>query len=341
MKMDSSSGNYVPEPVLLYPGTYSFLNNIPFRYYDVSHLSDSCSIAELSIGEDLYAICFRNNPIVEGGNTIYPTEIWHKSSGTKVLEDKTWYFKEIPTEGTTTKVYYKDSSGNEHEVQLSGTWSTCGSISYKYNKWVFDLEPSNVINLNYNEDDPFNIPTDGSIITTDYLATYEDNGILYGSGIMVNEDDIVIWHRRENHSEDLICTFTNTFDCYWGSDLEDNKTKNICFEFTTPITIDKPMYLYIKSQNYYDDVIKHSADNYVLVLCEDAKITENSMLYNVSDLSIKYAKDLLVSPLDISLESYCFENKIKGFRDCYTLGIPKTICAGTYKTKLDCCYSFL
>ena len=352
------------EPILLYPGTYSFLGCIPFRYYEDNpyeyYLRVQGKTQEYNDWDLYAAICDTEGYIDEDTGERhykvnmytkhdyqYPTSSSSSDSGNnymvKIFEDRQWYIKELPPEETnswTTTIYCKHEGSTE---EFNGSLYTTYDLSKyfcHYKGWVYDCDYKHtrtLINLNYNgahygsEGSDFDISID-----SDTHATGIGIGNSQVHFVTDGEDCYGIhyggFYNNDRHitwiKQGLPTTLNPSSDSY--TQVFETSTK---YKFTKPITITEPMYVYLSP---YNTTAKY-ADSYVLgdIMLSPKKIIESGDTgYDLYCTNRDYSElngDLyawsfdVVNPKDTSC-AYSYYGP-----DCYRVTLRNSWFGGTFK----------
>lgn len=352
------------EKVILYPGTYSFLGNIPFRLYEgnsgFNYIKPDVSNDSEYKGWDLYAaICDTEGYINEDtGERHYKLEMYVRDKriahAIKVCEDKQWYTKEVITDDASKnyKIYSKDSDGNVKEYSLINRYENYiiwylsdDGMKYmpQYRAWIY-----------YSSDQWGHLPYDTYSINLNYKKS------IYKSG-----NDFDVHPTADTYAHDL------TLDDYCGANyvISDSYSQGVYFQsqddsytitwftqnlnktnqsnsgswefvnydsnikFTKPFTITEPMYVYLKSTVLTDSYIDCYVDD--VVFSPDIKVSTDSDLWCAghsigSDLYSASTFGGIVLPRDTSCSYYntdCYRVTLRpGNLYDSRYWIPKVIC---------------
>ena len=292
------------EPILLYPGTYSFLGCMPFRYYEDNpyefYLKVQGKTQEYSEWDLYAAICDTEGYIDEDtGERHYKVNMYAKYDYTnptsndshnfghnqmiKIFEDRQWYIKDLPPETNyynwSTVIYCNYNGFTEEFNGRLYTTQEQSKYFHHYKGWVYDCAFKNsrvVINLNnigstyYSVGSDFNINTDSDTYASDFgfgnscVYFVTDNNGSYG----IHCGSSQYYNNYITWIKQWLPTTLNpSSDSY--SQVYETNTK---YKFTKPITITEPMYVYLSPYN----TTAQYADAYILgdVMLSPKKIIE-------------------------------------------------------------------
>lgn len=369
------------KPLILYPGTYSFLGAIPFRLYeatDQNYVKLKTEDTKYS-GWDLYAaICDTEGYMDEDtGEMHYKLEMYTYNDRiqhvVKVCEDKEWYTTTLASENTTEPllIYSKDVNTGvieSYELQYNSQsdngydWvysSTTSSTSSEENKaWIY--QPINNLGLNYKYDYyavNLNYPasSDFDIIPNqdNLLSSHFTNDGKGWRGVVDSYGAVGIEYIWSSGSDNYTVVWTQQTlpQSLISKNARSYEDLNETYKFTNPITITEPMYMYVSSGELdsYNGI-----DAYVygslMLSSEKCEIGDNEGIdiYASSRDLCSYSISIYLSPhkdssLYYTTDSYM--SQLVKLRDSYSnvpgFCIPKTIIAGAKNCEFTCSEQFI
>lgn len=266
-------------PVLLNPGTYTFLGCMPFRLYEKPNYITYVQPVITDEGYDSWdfyaALTDEEELDSETGETLYKVDMfvmpgyYNSPSDSshqhliRIFEDKKWYVKELidpynqyynRQDRKNIKVYSKDSSGNIKEYSTKQyEYFNCtelfGEYLIKHKAWIYDAcfkdneQFQDFINLNIDPDFTFDIVEGQDNYASD-ITNYNDyTGIKF---VIDSNGRFGVYYQYYNEPYTIKWLKQGFPTDYEGDDIEFSIYEGTSYKFTNAITITEPMYVYIK-----------------------------------------------------------------------------------------------
>lgn len=348
-------------PVLLNPGTYTFLGCMPFRLYEEPNyityvqpiitdegydswdfyaaLTDEEEL-DPETGETLYKVDMFVMPGYYDGTDIFSSPHQHLI---KVFEDKKWYVKElIPDSNFASdriyiQVFSKDSNGNiiVYETTVyNGYTEVFGHYLRKKKAWIYDacfndnVLFQDFINLNIygNDADGFDIVEGQDNYASNITYSYG-----YGEIKFVTDSSgcYGVYYQYDAKPYTIKWLKQGLPISVEGDGTEFATYEGTNVKFTNTITITEPMYMYIKDSKISDSYL---LDAYVagdIVLSSDESLEIGQTVYDLYTTArdgefYEYVANI-VTPQDTSC-AYSYSGP-----DCYRVTLRNSWFGGAWK----------
>lgn len=299
-------------PILLNPGTYTFLGCMPFRLYEEPNYITYVQPIITDEGYDswdFYAALTNEEELdSETGETLYKVDMFvmpgfYTTNSTKdspdnqhlirVFEDKKWYVKELITYSNSVEgqkyiqVFSKDSDGNitVYETKVKEGYTEIFGEYLKTDKaWIYDACFKNnnkfqdFINLNINSDFTFDIQEGQQNYGRDinYSTNYEKIQF-----VVDNNGCYGVQYQYPYNDSYTVKWLKQGFPI---SVLDDNIEFATYYDteckFTNTVTITEPMYVYIKDSKLLEQYISliYTGD---IILSPNESLETNQITYDL------------------------------------------------------------
>lgn len=280
-------------PVLLNPGTYTFLGCMPFRLYEqpnyITYVQPIITDEGCDSWDFYAALTDEEELDSETGETLYKVDMfvmpgyYNSPSDSshqhliRIFEDRKWYVKELidpynqyynRQDRKNIKVYSKDSSGNIKEYSTKQyEYFNCtelfGEYLIKHKAWIYDAcfkdneQFQDFISLNIDPGFTFDIVEGQDNYDSD-ITNYDDyTGIKF---VIDSNGRFGVYYQYYNKPYTIKWLKQGFPTDYEGDDIEFSIYEGTNYKFTKPITITEPMYVYLSSYN----ATANYADSYML-----------------------------------------------------------------------------
>lgn len=362
-------------PVLLNPGTYTFLGCMPFRLYEESNYITYVQPIITDEGYDswdFYAALTNEEELdTETGETLYKVDMFvmpgthsgYPSSTVdqhliRVFEDKKWYVKELVPDSNFVdgrkyiQIFSKDSNGNiiTYETKVRNGYTEIFGEYLKTDKaWIYDACFKNYsnfadfINLNINSSFTFDIQEDQENYATNINFSFDNAEIKF---VVDNNGCYGVYYQYPNKSYRVKWLKQGLPISSSGSNIEFATYEGQDCRFTNAVTIVEPMYVYIKDTKLSDSWL----DAYVtgdIVLSSDDALEVGQIVYDLyttaRDGQFYEYPAYIKTPQDTSLYSPdCYRVTLRN--NMYSYGniiIPKVIMDGVQSSTIEANGAFL